>query len=225
MTRGKIVAIWSTSAGALGAHTSDHDRCEERRAGGDIVARIDLSRRRCRRRWRKCRGSASGYAARDGVGAAPPYSHWSGGGAHVYAECASIWNPIHSERRIAIEQGLPDIILHGTATWATAGREIVAFHADGDPARLKRLRATFRAPVVPGHEITLLHGSCQEAAVAYRVINHRGEVAIADGYAEIERTRQPAPTSLPIPRFIRSLGSMSHGCCGNARAPAAIGPT
>jgi acyl dehydratase len=108
------------------------------------------------------------------------------GAAHVYTECASIWNPIHTERRIAIEQGLPDIILHGTATWATAAREIVAVHANGDPGRLKRLRAVFKAPVVPGHEITLLHGSSQRGIVGYRVINHRGEVAIADGFAEIE---------------------------------------
>lgn len=35
---------------------------------------------------------------------------------HVYSECADIWNPIHTERREALAAGLPDIILHGTAT-------------------------------------------------------------------------------------------------------------
>jgi acyl dehydratase len=105
--------------------------------------------------------------------------------AHVYTECASIWNPIHSERKIALEQGLPDVILHGTATWATAGREIVRFYAQGDPARLKRLRATFKAPVVPGHQISLVHDAAN-GVVGYRVINHLGEIAVADGFAEIE---------------------------------------
>jgi len=106
--------------------------------------------------------------------------------AHVYTECASIWNSIHTERSAALEHGLPDVILHGTATWATAGREIVGAHADGDPARLKRLRARFTAPVVPGHAITLLHGASGNGAVAFRVINHLGEVALDAGFAEIE---------------------------------------
>ena len=183
-TRGKVVAIRSTSAGALvrtrltttdtrsdtPVVTSWHASIYR----GVAVAGVTQAWRILHpfpgstRRW--VRASRFSY-----VGAA----------AHVYTECASIWNPIHSERRIAIEQGLPDVILHGTATWATAGREIVALHAGGDPARLKRLRATFRAPVIPGHGITLLHGSCQEAAVAYQVINHRGEIAIADGFAEL----------------------------------------
>ena len=38
--------------------------------------------------------------------------------AHVYTECARIWNPIHTDRAYARAAGLPDIILHGTATLA-----------------------------------------------------------------------------------------------------------
>ena len=37
------------------------------------------------------------------------------GFAHRYSECASIWNPIHTERRVALAAGLPDTIVHGTA--------------------------------------------------------------------------------------------------------------
>src|SRR4029077_6419959 len=40
--------------------------------------------------------------------------------AHVYTECARIWNPIHTDRAVARAAGLPDIILHGTATLALA---------------------------------------------------------------------------------------------------------
>ena len=38
--------------------------------------------------------------------------------AHVYTECARIWNPIHTDVAYAKAAGLPDIILHGTATLA-----------------------------------------------------------------------------------------------------------
>ena len=106
--------------------------------------------------------------------------------AHVYSECASIWNPIHSERKVALAQGLPDVILHGTATWAIAGREIVARCADGDPSKLRRLRARFKAPVLPGHAITLQCAAESRGRVPFRVLNHKGEVAIEGGFAQLE---------------------------------------
>src|SRR4051812_791001 len=40
--------------------------------------------------------------------------------AHVYTECSGIWNPIHSERKAARAAGLGDVILHGSAAWAMA---------------------------------------------------------------------------------------------------------
>ncbi|NJN52567.1 MAG: hypothetical protein HC809_13240, partial [Gammaproteobacteria bacterium] len=48
------------------------------------------------------------------------------GAAHVYTECARIWNPIHTDRAVARAAGLPDIILHGTATLALAVSAIVS---------------------------------------------------------------------------------------------------
>ena len=42
--------------------------------------------------------------------------------AHVYTECARIWNPIHTDVAYARAAGLPDIILHGTATLALSRR-------------------------------------------------------------------------------------------------------
>jgi acyl dehydratase len=105
--------------------------------------------------------------------------------AHVYTECSGIWNPIHSERRVALAAGLPDVILHGTATWAMAGREIVREHAGGEPMRLRRLRARFRAPVVPGGDIVLTRAPVAPAGVRFEVRTARGEVALEGGYAEI----------------------------------------
>jgi len=68
--------------------------------------------------------------------------------AHVYTECSQIWNPIHTERRIAVAQGLPDIILHGTATWALVGEAFIDAYGDGDPVRLRRLACRFKVPVI-----------------------------------------------------------------------------
>jgi acyl dehydratase len=65
------------------------------------------------------------------------------GMAHVYTECARIWNPIHTDAAVAHAAGLPAIILHGTATLALAVSRVVARDLDGDPARVRRLRARF----------------------------------------------------------------------------------
>jgi acyl dehydratase len=105
--------------------------------------------------------------------------------AHVYTECARIWNPIHTERRVALEAGLPDIILHGTATWALAAREIVNRFAAGDPLRLRRLAGQFRAQVIPGSTIVFEAGRADER-VDFVVRNEKGEPAIASGRALID---------------------------------------
>lgn len=49
--------------------------------------------------------------------------------AHLYSECARIWNPIHTDRAAALAAGLPDIILHGTATLAKAVSWIIDEYA------------------------------------------------------------------------------------------------
>jgi acyl dehydratase len=105
--------------------------------------------------------------------------------AHVYTECARIWNPIHTERRVAFAAGLPDILLHGTATWALAAREIVDRFAAGDPLRLRRLSGQFRAQVVPGSTIVFEAGRRGER-VDFAVRNEKGEPAIANGRALLD---------------------------------------
>jgi acyl dehydratase len=104
---------------------------------------------------------------------------------HVYTECARIWNPIHTERTVALAAGLPDIILHGTATWALAARELVRRRAGGDPLRLRRLAGRFSAMVIPGTSIQVELGSARDELVHFRVRNAAGEVAIAQGVVEL----------------------------------------
>ncbi|MSO65608.1 MAG: hypothetical protein EXQ85_07425 [Alphaproteobacteria bacterium] len=105
---------------------------------------------------------------------------------HIYTECARIWNPIHTERAVALAAGLSDIIVHGTATWAIAAREVVAHHAAGDMSRLRRLVSRFRAPIIPGTAITIHHARRQSAdGLAFSVLTERGDVALSDGFAEL----------------------------------------
>ena len=110
---------------------------------------------------------------------------------HVYTECARIWNPIHTEREVALAAGLPDIILHGTATWALAGREAVRLFCDGRPERLKRLHGRFTGMVIPGNDIEIHFGEPAEQAdgsraVGFMVKTHEGDAAMRAGVAVVD---------------------------------------
>lgn len=90
--------------------------------------------------------------------------------AHVYTECARIWNPIHTDRAVALAATLPDIILHGTATLAHGVSAAVEHLAGGDPSRVRRIRGRFAA-MVP-----------MPATLTTRVFdNGRFDVLLADG--------------------------------------------
>ncbi|RVT51299.1 MaoC/PaaZ C-terminal domain-containing protein [Rubrivivax albus] len=105
---------------------------------------------------------------------------------HRYTECAGIWNPIHTERRVARTAGLPDILVHGTATWAMAGSAIVARCAPGAPGLLRRLRGRFGALVMPRSALRLrasLQHDAEGCHVHFEVLTPAGDAAIADGYA------------------------------------------
>jgi acyl dehydratase len=108
--------------------------------------------------------------------------------AHAYTECADIWNPIHTERRLARAAGLPDIILHGSATITIALREVINRSLGGDPARLRRLAGQFRGMVIPGESITVRALAEQPTAggtaIFFDCLNARGEPAIHRGLVE-----------------------------------------
>jgi len=104
------------------------------------------------------------------------------GFAHRYSECADIWNPIHTERKVALAADLPDIIVHGTALWALAGKTLMARF--GAAHRLTHLSGRFAAMVPAGTPITVRYGATAEPGkVFFEVLNARGEKAVADGWA------------------------------------------
>lgn len=184
VTEGKIVAVRSTGAGALLC-----TRLETRNQDGEPVVtswshsiyrdvETEGDDREIEAAPALDRGSAEGYERVEiPIAREMP---------HVYSECADIWNPIHTELTVAEKAGLPDIILHGTATWALAGREIVRRWCDGKPARLRRLYGRFTGMVIPGQPIVVQHGDAGNGKVSFVVWNHEGQPAISDGLAEVE---------------------------------------
>jgi len=106
---------------------------------------------------------------------------------HIYSECARIWNPIHTERKFALQKHLPDIILHGTCTWAHTCLTIIRAHASGVPSRLRRFGGRFSRMVIPGSHIVVEHRAdpATRGVVHFTVRNAAGEFAITNGVAEI----------------------------------------
>jgi acyl dehydratase len=104
--------------------------------------------------------------------------------AHVYTECARIWNPIHTDRAVALAAGLPDIILHGTATLALAVSEVLR-HRPGGPARpVRALHCRFGAMVrLPSRLVVRGDGGVRSAAgtvVRFEALAEDGRPAVRD---------------------------------------------
>ena len=109
--------------------------------------------------------------------------------AHVYSECAEIYNPIHTERSVALAAGLPDIIVHGTLTLAWAARELLNREAGAEPARLRRIACRFGGMVIPGTPVRVRLDGAMETdagrALFFGVEAAHGAPAIRDGVALI----------------------------------------
>src|SRR5687767_53709 len=89
------------------------------------------------------------------------------GAAHVYTECARIWNPIHTDIAVARAAGLPDIILHGTATLALAVSRVVARDAAGDGRRVRAIQGRFTGMVRMPSTLTVRGDAARTGAIAF----------------------------------------------------------
>lgn len=98
---------------------------------------------------------------------------------HLYSECAEIWNPIHTERAVALAAGLPDILIHGTALWALAG-----LRAAPAGSRITRLAARFRSPAWAGEAMLLACGEAVGAATPFRLTAPDGRL-LTEGFVEV----------------------------------------
>lgn len=101
--------------------------------------------------------------------------------AHVYTECARIWNPIHTDVAVARAAGLADIILHGTATLALAISRVLA-HTGADPRAVRRLCARFTGMVpLPSRLTVRVSVSADGKAVAFDAAGQDGALVLSAG--------------------------------------------
>jgi acyl dehydratase len=101
--------------------------------------------------------------------------------AHVYTECARIWNPIHTDVAVARGAGLPDIILHGTATLALAVSRVLAF-ADADPRAVRRVSARFTGMVsLPSHVIVRVAAGAEGTGFVFDARGEDGALVLSAG--------------------------------------------
>ncbi len=102
--------------------------------------------------------------------------------AHVYTECARIWNPIHTDMSVARRAGLPAIILHGTATLALAVGAVVDRALGADPERVARVAGRFAAMVpLPSRLSVRIFAPDPTGAIPFEVANASGELAVKNG--------------------------------------------
>ncbi|HWN56305.1 MAG TPA: MaoC/PaaZ C-terminal domain-containing protein [Methylomirabilota bacterium] len=115
--------------------------------------------------------------------------HLSAGLAHVYTECARIWNPIHTDRAVAVDAGLPDIILHGTATLALAVSQVLQREPAEAARRVRRIACRFTGMVRLPSVITVQGvGETRGRAsrvIAFQVLAENGRPAVTRGLIEI----------------------------------------
>jgi acyl dehydratase len=173
LVAGKVIAVSQRRPGAFVVM-----RMEARGANGDKVSTTDYG---MLYRGVALEGGERSVAALDDppkhakelpvIGEVPV----SATAAHVYTECARIWNPIHTDVEYARAAGLPDIILHGTATLALSVsllRNLVE--------KPKRIRCRFAGMVLMPSTLTV-RASRDGDAVAFETRNDRGETVIERG--------------------------------------------
>ncbi len=105
--------------------------------------------------------------------------------AHLYSECARIWNPIHTDRAGALGAGLPDIILHGTATLALAISQALGHDARGPAAPVRSVGCRFGAMVRLPSRLVVRgrrpEASAGGALIRFEALAEDGRPAVRDG--------------------------------------------
>lgn len=101
--------------------------------------------------------------------------------AHIYTECARIWNPIHTDVAVARAAGLPDVILHGTATLALAVSRVLG-HLAADPRAVRRVSARFTGMVpLPSRLTVRVAEAAQGKAFAFDAAGEDGALVLSAG--------------------------------------------
>jgi acyl dehydratase len=106
---------------------------------------------------------------------------------HRYAGASGDFNPIHIDKELATQVGLPGNILHGLYGMALVARANAAA-AGGDPRALRRLTVQFRGMGLPEKEIAVtgvVTATDGEAATVDTVAEQSGNQIIKNAVAEL----------------------------------------
>ena len=101
--------------------------------------------------------------------------------ALVYTECARIWNPIHTDVAVARAAGLPNPILHGTATLALAVSRVVARELGGEPARVAEVHVRFSGMVPLPSSFTVRGRPGDGRGVGFDAVGPDGRPVLSQG--------------------------------------------
>lgn len=77
---------------------------------------------------------------------------------HLYSECARIWNPFHTDIKVAEGVGISGLILHGTATVAMAVSEVCRLTEGMAIDTISRISAGLKAMVFAPSRTELRYG-------------------------------------------------------------------
>lgn len=103
--------------------------------------------------------------------------------AHVYTECARIWNPIHTDIAHARAAGLPGIVLHGTATLALSVSRMLGA-SGADPARVRRVQCRFSGMVLMPSTLEV-RGAFNGRSLAFETRGADAQAIISRGRIEL----------------------------------------
>jgi acyl dehydratase len=101
--------------------------------------------------------------------------------AHIYTECARIWNPIHTDVAVARAAGLPGLILHGTATLALAVSRVVGRELGGDPVRVRGVAVRFTGMVPMPSVVTVRGYPPLDGDLPFDAIDEAGRTVLGRG--------------------------------------------
>jgi len=110
---------------------------------------------------------------------------------HRYAGASGDFNPIHIDRELATQVGLPGNILHGLYGMALVARAVTEA-AGGDPRSLRRLTVQFRGMGVPEKEIAVtgtVSAVDGDRVTVDTVAEQDGKRIIRNAVAELEPLR------------------------------------
>lgn len=108
--------------------------------------------------------------------------------AIIYTECARIFNPIHTDIRVAKAAGLKNTVLHGTETLARAVSLITSRLPDC-PATIESLSCRFTGVVTPGARLRVRAAPSGHRSIDFDVQAADGTTPISNGYLQLAGAR------------------------------------